>query len=965
MLNRKPLSLAVQRALYGAAVATVAAGGSVYAQDDGSDAVELEEIIVTGSRIAMDANLSTTSPVMTISSDEFVNRGITRVEDMINDMPQIVPELTSNEANGATGTATLDLRGLGSERTLVLINGHRMGFGDPFALAPDVNQIPGNLVERVELLTGGASSVYGADAVAGVVNFVMKDDYEGFEISWQRSGYSHDNDNGGVRAAITASGFAAPGSTFTGGEATDISVIMGVNSADGSGNVTAYLGYRDINEIRQGELDFSACALSAASTFGCGGSATLPTGFFSPFDGTYFTVQGDQFVPWDYQYYNYAPLNHFQRPDERFTAGLFGHYEVSSKLEAYTEVMFMDDHSLAQIAPSGAFFVTDTISCDNFFLSAQQFATLGCTSTADVVPWYIGRRNVEGGPRVDDLRHTNMRMLLGLRGDINESWSYDVSANISRLRYSEVYQNDLSITKIIRALDVIDDGTGNPACRTALNGVDPNCVPWNVFQTGGVTQAAINYLTLPLFSKADMLQDQYVAFIQGDLTDAGVVLPTASDGVQVVFGAEHREESMDFAPDIGFQTGDGAGQGGPIAPVSGSIRVDELFTEAHIPLVQDRPGFESLSLDLRYRYSDYSLGFSTNTWNVGGEWRPVDALMIRGGVSQAVRAPNIGELFEPQTLGLWAGSDPCATATPELSQAACANTGVTAAQYGNVPKSPADQYNALFGGNPQLSPEESDSITFGAVFTPSGGALDGLTLSLDYWSFDITELISAGIGQEFTIRQCASTGDPAFCNLITRGPNGNLWLGTVQGVQSTNLNIAAAELDGFDVTGTYSMEIGSYGELDFSYRGTFVQTDDTTPVPGGAVVDCVGFFGGDCGRPRPEYKHTFNTTWETPWDLNFTLGWRTVGEVTEQTQPGIAPGFKADTQHYVDVAGHYTADWFGTTTRISVGITNVADNGAPVSGFFNEIAVFGNGNTVPGTWDALGRYWFVALNVAL
>ena len=964
MLNKKPLSLAVQRALYGAAVATVAAGGSVYAQDEGSDGTVLEEITVTGSRIAIDANLNTTSPVMTIRTDEIVNRGITRVEDIINDMPQIVPELTANESNGATGTATLDLRGLGSERTLVLTNGHRMGFGDPFALAPDINQIPGNLVERIELLTGGASSVYGADAVAGVVNFVMKTDYEGFEISWQRSGYSHDNSNGAVRDALTASGFEAPGSTFTGGETNDISVIMGANSGDGRGNVTAYLGYRDINEIRQGELDFSACALSASATIGCGGSATLPTGFFSPFDGVqYFTVQGDQFVPWDYQYYNYAPLNHFQRPDERFTAGLFGHYEYSAGHEAYTEVMFMDDHSLAQIAPSGAFFVTDTISCANFFLSAQQFATLGCTAPTDVVPWYIGRRNVEGGPRFDDARHTNMRTLLGFRGEINDSWSYDVSANISRLRFSEVYNNDLSITRIVRALNVVDDGAGNPACVSALSGVDPNCVPWNVFQTDGVTQAAIDYLTLPLFSKADMEQDQYVAFIQGDLTDAGIVLPTASDGVQVVFGLEHREESIVYEPDTGFTSGDGAGQGGPIPATTGSIRVDELFTEAHIPLVQDRTGFQSLSLDLRYRYSDYDLGFTTDTWNVGGEWRPVDALMIRGGVSTAVRAPNISELFEPQSLGLWSGTDPCATATPELSAAECANTGVTAAQYGTVPKSPADQYNALFGGNPQLTPEESDSVTIGAVFTPSGGALDGLTLSLDYWSFEIEDVISAGLGEEFTIRQCASTGDPTFCNLITRGPNGNLWIGTVQGVQSTNVNIGSTELDGFDFTGSYGFGIGGYGDLDLSYRGTFVHTDDPTPIPGEEVIDCVGFFAGDCGRPRPEYKHTLTTSWGTPWDFDFSLGWRTVGEVKDKNSNGA--DYTADTQHYVDIAGSYTADWFGSTTRISVGVTNVADNEAPVSGTFNEVAVYGNGNTIPGTWDALGRYWFVALNVAL
>jgi len=958
MLNKKPLSLAIQRALYSAAVASVAAGGTVYAQDEAGAA--LEEITVTGSRIATDANLTTSSPITTVNADEIVSRGIIRVEDMLNDLPQIVPSLTANESNGATGTATLDLRGLGADRTLVLTNGHRMGFGDPFALAVDVNQIPGNLVERVEVLTGGASSVYGADAVAGVVNFVMKDNFEGVQVSWQSSGYQHKNDNNSVQAAIAASNFQqAPGKP-TDGESTDINVIMGVNTADGRGNVTGYLGFRDVNSLIQAKRDFSACALSASETVSCGGSATLPTGFFSPFDGRYFTVQGDQFVPWDYQYYNYAPLNHFQRPDERFTGGLFGHYEISPELEAYTEVMFMDDHSLAQIAPSGAFFVTNTISCDNFFLSAQQFATLGCTAPTDVVPWYIGRRNVEGGPRVSDLRHTNLRTLLGFRGEISENWSYDVSGNFSRGRYSQVYRNDLSITRIKRALDVIDDGTGNPVCRSATTGVDPNCVPWNVFQTGGVTDAAVNYLKLPLFSKGDLEQDQYVAFIQGDLTDAGVVLPTATDGVHIVLGYEHRDESLDFFPDVGFQTGDGAGQGGGIPVVNGSIQVDEYFTEAKVPLVQDRPGFQSLSLDLRYRYSDYDLGFTTDTWNVGGEWRPVESLMIRGGVSQAVRAPNINDLFSPQSMGLWAGTDPCATATPELSQAACANTGVSAAQYGNVPKSPADQYGAVFGGNPNLSPEESDSITVGAVFTPSGGMLDGLTVSLDYWQFKLTDVISSGIGPELTIRQCAATGEAVFCDLINRGGNGNLWLGT-SNIQSTNVNIGRQEVSGFDLTGTYGVEIGNMGDLDFVYRGTLVDKDDTEAFIGAAVEDCSGFFGGNCGRPRPEYKHTLNTTWGTPWDLDVTLGWRYIGDVNQSPNSD----FHVNEQHYFDLSGVYSAEWLGTDTVINFGITNITDNTPPVSGFFNTIAVYGNGNTVPSTWDALGRYWFVGLSVGL
>jgi outer membrane receptor protein involved in Fe transport len=930
------------------------------AQEGSGESEYLEEIITTGSRIKQDANLTSASPVTTLNAGEIQNRGIVRVEDLVNDLPQVVPELTANESNGATGTATLDLRGLGSDRTLVLTNGHRMGLGNPFALAPDVNQVPAILIERVELLTGGASSVYGADAVAGVVNFIMKDDFDGFMIDYQYSAFQHDNNNGFAQGALTDAGFDIPSGNVTDGSTRNINVVLGVNKDDGTGNLTAYLGYRDIEAIMQGDRDYSACALSSSNGVNCQGSATIPTGLFSPFDGTYFTVAGDQFVPWDYTYYNYAPLNYFQRPDERFTAGAFGYYEITPGMEGYAEIQFMDDRSLAQIAPSGAFFVTDQIPCENPLLSAQQFSTLGCTSTADVADYYIGRRNVEGGPRFDDLRHTNMRTLVGLRGDINDAWEYDMFANFSRVRYSQVYNNDLSITRITRALDVVDDGFGNPVCRSVVDGSDTNCVPWNLFQTGGVTQEALDYLVLPLFAKADLEQNQIVGYVSGDLGEYGVTLPTAEEGIALVLGYEYRQDSMEFNPDQGFTSGDGAGQGGPIPAVSGKVRVGEWFGETRIPLVQGRTFFESLALNLRYRYSDYdNLGITTDTWNVGGEWRFTESVMLRGGVSRAVRAPNINELFQPQSLGLWAGVDGCAGPTPALSAAACANQGVTAAQYGSIPLSPAGQYNRITGGNPDLEAEESDSVTAGVVVTP-GGFAEGLSFSVDYWNIQVDKAVATGIGEENTINLCGSTGDAAFCDLISRGPNGNLWIGQAN-VLATQVNIGFFEVEGVDINADYAWDFDNGHGLNFALRGTAVTKWDEQPVPGGIVNDCNGFFGEPCGRPRPEWKHTFATTWNTPWNAQFVLGWRNVGEIKEFG--GAADAFTAKSQNYLDLSANYLGEWFGTETTINIGISNVTDEDPPIFGRLNNISVYGNGNTVPGTWDAMGRYYYIGLNV--
>jgi outer membrane receptor protein involved in Fe transport len=362
-------------------------------------------------------------------------------------------------------------------------------------------------------------------------------------------------------------------------------------------------------------------------------------------------------------------------------------------------------------------------------------------------------------------------------------------------------------------------------------------------------------------------------------------------------------------------------------------------------------GIESLSLDLRYRNSDYSTGFNVDTWNVGGEWTPFEGLMLRGGKSQAVRAPNILELFQPVNSGLWDGTDPCAGGTPLLTEAECANTGVLPGQYGSIPLSPAGQYNGIFGGNTTLGPETSDSITLGVVYSPER-FLEGLSISVDYWSIDVQDAIST-VDEEFTINQCATTNDAQFCNKINRGPNGNLWIGSAN-VIAQNINIGFLDVAGYDITGTYTTDIGNHG-LDFNLRGTLVSKWDSQPVSGGDVNDCVGAWGGDCGRPKPEWKHTFNTIWTTPWNVQLIGTWRFIGE----TEEFATQRFKTDDTNYFDLAGNYFAEWLGGEVILNAGITNVTDEDPPANGFLGNIGTFGNGNTIPGQWDALGRYWFV------
>ncbi|SHF56900.1 TonB dependent receptor [Microbulbifer donghaiensis] len=993
-MKKNLLSVAVKGALGLTAAAIMVPAMPAFAQQD---AEMVEEVVVTGSRIQRDANETSVSPVTSVNAEDFKATGVVRVEDLLNDLPQVAATQTAGQANGATGTATVDLRGLGAQRTLVLIDGRRMPAGSPIAGggSADLNQIPGALVERVEVLTGGASAAYGSDAIAGVVNFVMMDDFEGVRFETQTSVYQHNNDNSDMQDLVTGSGFDVADGSVTDGEINDFSMIMGANLDSGRGNVTAYANYRKIDAVLQSDRDYSGCALgvrtppkstvtgvptSADLSDRCGGSATMPTGLFTPFDGAnYYTVSGDQFVPWDGSLFNYGPLNYFQRPDERWTMGVFGHYDINENATAYTQLSYADDRTVAQIAPSGNFFVTDSISCDNPLLSAQQRDTIcGGLGAGESVPYYIGRRNVEGGPRQDDLRHTSFRGVFGVRGDINETWSYDAYAQYAEVSMEETYLNDMSGTRIIRALDVVTDNRldsdgnplaasyGQPVCQSVLDGSDPTCVPWNIFQEGGVTPEALDYLILPLFARGTTEQEIYSAYVTGDLTDYGVKLPTADSGVAVVMGAETRREALNFSPDSGFQSGDGAGQGGPTKPVSGSLSVKEFFTEANIPLVSGMTGAEYAGLEVAYRYSDYDTGVTTDTYKFGLDWQPVSDLRVRASFQSAVRHANIRELFTGQGIALFdMSSDPCGGAAPSASLEECALTGVTAAQYGSIPNSPAGQYNYLQGGNPDLAPEESETISAGFVFTPS--FVEGLSVSLDYFNIEVTEAISF-VDPQTIISQCMATGDAALCGAINRGPNGNLWIGDAN-VVSTNTNIGFFETSGIDINANYGFDLASMGSVDLNFIATYLTKWDQQEIPGAEVEDCVGQWGGSCGTPTPEFVSTLRATWATPVGVDVTAAWRHISEANDLNTIGVKD--VNDVVHTVDVnqdfdAMNYldlSAAWAASeTVVIRGGISNVTDEEPPLTANAGA-GIYGNGNTFPGVYDSLGRYAFLGMTV--
>jgi len=463
-----------------------------------------QEIIITGSRIAQ-PNLTSAAPVTVVSDQDVKLAGSTRVEDVLNQLPSVGAAQASGQSNGATGTAEVDLRALGSKRTLVLINGRRLLPGDPNAPlgneAADINNIPAALIKRVEVLTGGASSVYGADAVAGVVNFIMDTNFEGVRLDGNWSFYQHNNDNPSVGGGLTvadilnAKSFPFPKGSISDGRSIDGTVTIGAGFDDGRGHVVAYFGYRNVHPILQADRDFSACVIQDTSggVPRCGGSATANPGtavIYSGGTSTLAALGPGTITVGAQNTFNFGPLNYFQRPDKRYIGGAFANYEINDAIKPYLEFMFMDDRSLAQIAPSGDFANTQTINCDNPLMSDAQRLTICGTDangnvvdTSNLINGFLGsfplavsapfnpnpgnapleiidpttgvahniaffqllRRNTEGGNRIADLRHQSWRGVIGTRGDLSNIFSYDAYYQLGHTNYTQVYKNEFSV----------------------------------------------------------------------------------------------------------------------------------------------------------------------------------------------------------------------------------------------------------------------------------------------------------------------------------------------------------------------------------------------------------------------------------------------------------------------------------------------------------------------------------------
>ena len=1007
----------------GAAALCFAAAATAQTPPPASTAPPLiEEIVVTGSRISS-PNAASASPIQVVSSAEIVATGKNDISDIINQLPQIINndlgQDFSNRTPGLTsagGLTTADLRGIGPNRTLVLIDGRRLGIGSPntqiASYAPDLDQVPLPLVERVEVLTGGASSVYGSDAIAGVVNFILKKNFQGLQFDGHWGEDWHQQKNAYIQPLLSAKGLTPLSGSIQDGRSRNFSVVAGTNFADNSGNVTGYLTYLHNDPVASGDRDFGQCQLAedfdptTGNVIGnhCSGSSNANrfTPLTGPNAGTRYAVSGTSLVPWGTvatnppAVFNSQPFIYMQREDDRYQAGVMAHVDYTDFAKPYFEVGFMNDKTHQAIAPTAAFFSGNPntggpylVNCGNPFLSAQEQGILGCTAAqisgnqadpANQVPVVIGRRNVEGGARFSDYEHSNYRLVLGIKGELSKAWEYDAWGQYYYTTFFEANNQYFSYAKIDNALLATNTAAG-PACVSG-----PPCVPWNIFSDGGVTQQALNYLYLLGTGAGNTTLRTAHADITGKLGEYGIRSPFANEGLGFNAGFEHRNENLTYRPDDAFQSGQLSGAGASPQPIDNSLGVSEGFIELRLPVAQDKPFVKDLLLGTGFRHSDYAVTGGINTYKFDLQFAPTEDLRLRGSIQHAIRAPSIGELFTPANIGLGSlGNDPCAPpATATLAQCLrtvpAADAAAFTALYGNggstdhIPQAVSGQLNQEQGGTLLLKPEKARSYSFGFLFSPR--AIRNLTGSIDFWQIHLDGAI-APYPVSVIENGCLQNNDPFYCSLIVRTRNNGITPNTFS-LQGATLagggyivqiasNLASTLTSGIDLQTNCRVSLpAGAGSLSWGFNGAYLIHASTTPFSSLGSYDCAGLFGFTCQTVNPRWRHNLRTSWESPWNVDMSLNWRFIGKVgNDNNDPnpllnGVVYGAydsalrQLPNINYLDLSAAYHG-WKGVDVR--AGVNNLFDRDPPLVPV--TIQPGGAANTY-GMYEALGRQLYVS-----
>ncbi len=1001
------------------------------------------DIVVTGSLIKNPA-LIASSPVQVIGQEEIQLRQSNTAEDILRTLPGAVPSIGSAVNNGNGGASFVDLRGLGSFRNVVLLDGNRMA---PAGLAGrvDLNNIPLALVERVDTLTGGAATTYGADAVSGVVNFITRSDFSGIDAS--------------VSNQITERG---DGAYFRG------DITIGANFDDGRGNAVFSMGYQQSDPVYQGGRDYS---LSNVDSFGgtlSGSGTSVP----STFSGTRPLVGGAPSttaafiqtgtvpnpvaggapipvlaaVPGGvanggnrqlnsagqavaaYAPFNFNPYNIFQTPFERFNMYGAGHYDVSDSVQVYTRGLFSKNTVQTIVAPSGSFASALVIPLSNPYLPAAlrnqicafnvaptvtgvnaagasvsgqatyvpRFTPTQCAAAATAVdptdPNFrtatvnVSRRATEVGPRISNFQTTIFDYRAGVKLGLTEGITLDMSGGYGESENVQTLQNYVLTSRLRSAAYA----TSTTTCLTGAPGgaalsAGSGCVPVNLFgPAGSISANQIPYLTGESTTTVRTSLAQARAVLNGDF---GFASPFASDSVGFAAGSEYRKYRASQRSDTLAQTaGELGGAGGAAPNIDGGYEVVEGFGELIAPLIQDKPFFQSLTLEGGLRYSHYKVfaptapTYNTTTYKAGGSWEPAVGVKVRGTYQRAVRAPNISELFSPVTTGLTnLATDPCAgaaAATNANLRAVCLAQGAPSGTIGSITNPTAGQANVTSGGNLNLQPEKSDSYTLGLVLQPTR-QIPGLSVTVDYYNIKVTGAVSSFtpgdiIAQCFDTLTATSASSPACLaiqrNPVTGGLDGDV--ATTPGLLSAISNLGTIKTSGIDLNVNYRRDIG-FAKLALAFQGNWTRESKFQAAPGLINRECVGYYSVNCASIQPEFYWNTRATLTFAENVDVSLMWRHIDGVKQEPEdalngngPAFSGTFNGDTVNFGRIKAH---DYFDFTTRIGVAenfdftvtVQNLLDKQPPIVGSTVGATAYNSGNTYPSSYDALGRRFAV------
>lgn len=961
----------VARAVSRALAMSAAAAASVYtapaAAQDAPQADDTTQVVtVTGSRIRR-VDQETAAPVFVLDTSQIENSGVSTLGDLIQRIPSIAGAATNPQVNngGGTGESNVELRGLGAQRTLVLLNGRRIGvLSNTTNSAVDINMIPVNLVERVEVLKEGAGAVYGSDAIAGVVNFITRKDWNGADIDVQ---YGRTTRGDGARRTLSVS-FGETGDR--------LSILIGGN-------------YNKQEAVSAGARDFSKFALYLYQTSGGapsvfqGGSSRAPNGRISLPDSLAAQYGGCSSVTRnesaagssqsDYRcftnddLYNYQPLNLLMTPQERGSLFTLANYKINDSVEAYTEVLYNHTRSGFQIAalPFDARADDVVISRDNFY---NPFG-IDFGGISGVNPNALFRLEALG------TRHSNVGTdqavaNAGLRGELfNTGWQWDLNAGMGRenqnqnisgyLLKSKVSQvlgpsglSQLDYTTVVCGQPVDDPNSPNGRAVPEAN-IIPGCAPVNIFNLNAPGQAeALAQIATNYRNNYHYRSKNYSLNLNGPVVE----LPAGE--LQAAVGFEYRDQEGRFESDVLtrstpplFLTCELAGEtctGDSYA----RYNVKEAYAEFYLPLLKDKPGAKALNLTAGVRYSDYSrktIGSTTNS-EFKLEYRPVSDLLLRASWAEVFRAPTIVDLSLSPTQNAPTFTDPCEHIT---AADVAANPNLTLACEG-VPlngsfEEPNSQITGLLTGNQNLKPETGDVLTYGFVYDPS--QIRGLSLTVDFWRYELDDLIT-NLDVNFAVNQCVQTGEAQFCDLIHRFVGGS-GSGEIQEFQQPTFNLGKLKTDGIDFGIKYTLRGTAIGSFNFSADFTRIHSYKNTPAPGAAPVEVAGTYDRQFGN-FAKWRGLVGIGWaHQGWDA--LLSTRYIGSLKLLNPRGgtaTSPPLPIPDLAYVDLTVGYQLP---TNTKIQLGVLNLTDKEPPLLYQNNVI----NANTDVQTYDTIGRQWWI------